>query len=480
MIREKNISRRQALTTLGAVAATAAWGCSDEGQAGTNPDGGQNPDGGGGGNQPPAQCTDTSAMNAAELLAPIDTFVVLCMENRSFDHYLGSLKLVEQLRHIDGLSGTESNPTGNGTPVPIFNLTDYTPADPPHEWDECHAQWNQGRNDGFVREHAGPSERDVMGYHVRAQLPITYALADASAICQRYFSSVMGPTWPNRFYLHGATSNGVKGNTPIIFGYTSIWDLLSDAGLSGVNYFHDVPWCTGAFLKGSGLSGIANFFQAAQSGTLPRLSIIDPQFFGAGANDDHPDHDVQLGQALIASIFAALASSPQWNRCMFVLTYDEHGGFYDHVPPPQTTDTNAEFRQLGFRVPTLVAGPFVRHGCAVDTVLDHVSILKTLSTRFRLPTLNARHAAASDLSSTISPMYLNNPRPAPKLPQLLISSSRLRALEAEARTNHHVEMLQSIEQGRIPRHLDRRSPGIGEMQHVLEWGARLGALKIVP
>jgi phospholipase C len=478
-MRHKNISRRQALTTLGAAAAAVAMGCSSDGNTGPDdPDGGgQNPDGG---QELPAQCSDTSGMSAAQLLAPIDTFVVLCMENRSFDHYLGALKLVEQQQHILGLGGGESNPTGNGTPVPIFNLLDYTPADPPHEWDACHEQWNQGRNDGFVRAHAGPDEKDVMGYHVRAQIPITYALADGAAICQRYFSSVMGPTWPNRFYLHGATSNGGKANAPILFGYTSIWDRLNDVGLRGVNYYHDIPWCTGAFLKGSGLSGISNFFQDAVNGTLPHLSIIDPQFFGAGANDDHPDHDIQLGQALIASIFRALAASPQWNRCLFVLTYDEHGGFYDHVPPPTTTDSRPEFTQLGFRVPTLVAGPYVRRGCTVDTVLDHVSVLKTLTTRFNVTPLNARHAAANDLASTISPMFLSNPQPAPQLPQLLVSMSRLRAREAEYRASHHGEMWQAAEQGLIPRHLDRRSPGIGEMQHVLDWGERLGAIKLVP
>src|SRR6185503_17067203 len=164
-------------------------------------------------------------------------------------------------------------------------------------------------------------------------------------------------------------------------------------GISAVNYFHDIAWKSGALLKTSGNQGIEKFFEAAAAGTLPQFSMIDPQFFGSGANDDHPDHDVQLGQALIATVFNALAKSPQWSKCLFVLTYDEHGGFFDHVAPPTTVDDDSDFEQMGFRVPTIVAGPFVKRGCAVSTVLEHTSIIKTLTTRFDLPLLTQRVAA---------------------------------------------------------------------------------------
>jgi phospholipase C len=437
-------------------------------------DGGMGGMGGAGGSSAGDVCSGSSGLSAKELLAPIETIVVLCMENRSFDHYLGAMSLLEG-KDVVGLTGTESNLDPDGSPVGVFKLDDFTPEDPPHGWDACHNQWNQGKNDGFVKEHAGASQNDVMGYHDRSQIPITYALADASAICHRYFASVMGPTWPNRFYLHGGSSKGQKENYPV-FGYTSIWDLLADAGISGKNYFHDVPWCAGAFFKTGGNKGIETFFSDAAAGTLPQFSIIDPQFFGAGANDDHPDHDIQLGQALISSVFTALAKGPQWGKCLFVLTYDEHGGFYDHVPPPTTDDDEAEFQQLGFRVPTLVAGPYVRKGCPVDTLLEHVSVIKTLEKKWDLPSLNKRVAAANDLSSAIHAGFLDKPQAPPVLPTLDISMSRLRS--RGPRAEHHREIWDAAERGLIPRHLDRRSKGLGATEAVLAWGEKLGALRI--
>lgn len=413
-------------------------------------------------------------MSAEELLAPIENIVVLCMENRSFDHYLGSLRLIEG-KDVVGLTGNESNPAPDGSTVPVFKLDDFTPADPPHGWDACHTQWNVGANDGFVVAHAGASEKDVMGYHVREQLPITYALADASAICHRYFASVMGPTWPNRFYLHGGTSKGQKSNLPVL-GFKSVWGQLSDAGISGVNYYHDIPWCAGAIFKTSGNEGIEKFLEAAATGTLPQFSLIDPQFFGAGANDDHPDHDVLLGQALISTVFNALAKGPHWKKCLFILTYDEHGGFFDHVPPPTTIDDEPDFQQMGFRVPTLVAGPFVRSGCVMDTLLDHTSILKTVALKFGLPFLTKRVEAANDLTSLLSPTYLGAPQAPPELPKLSMSMAALRARAAS--TSDHREMWEAAERGVIPRHLDRRSSGLGAAEHVLRWGERLGALRI--
>ncbi|MGK4004756.1 alkaline phosphatase family protein [Sorangium sp. So ce1036] len=420
------------------------------------------------------RCAETGDLSPEELLAPISTIVVLCMENRSFDHYLGSL-LLREGRRIDGLTGMESNRAPDGALVSPFQLDNFTPADPPHSWDAAHAQWNQGRNDGFVIAHAGPDQRDVMGYHVREHLPILYALADASAICERWFCSVLGPTWPNRLYLHGATSKGVSRNVPVI-GFTSVFELLSDAGIPSRNYYHDVPWCSGAYFRFKGVAGIERFFEDAAAGLLPPFSIIDPQFFGAAANDDHPDHDVQLGQVLIASIYSALARSPQWGQCLFVITYDEHGGFFDHVAPPTAVDDDPRFSQLGFRVPSIVAGPFVREGCAVSTELEHVSVLRTLETRFGIPALNARASAANDLSCCIDPALLRSPRAPIVLPQLEVSLSRLRARTAPRISQP--ELWEAAERGLIPRHLDRRDDGPQIARRVLAHAERLGAARI--
>jgi phospholipase C len=416
-------------------------------------------------------CSDNGGLTAAELLAPIETIVVLMMENRSFDHYLGTLKLLEG-RAVDGLTGNETNPAPNGTPVKVHQLTSGKQDDPPHEWDAAHAQFNAGANDGFVKAHAGSSQEDVMGYFARAQLPITYALADSFAVCDRWFSSVMGPTWPNRFYLHGATSKGQKRNLPSA-GLQSIFQALDQKGISNKNYFVDLPWASGGYFKLSGLAPLNDFLAAAAAGTLPQFSIIDPGF---SSNDDHPSHDVALGQALIATVFTALAKSPQWSKCLFVLTYDENGGFYDHVPPPKTVDDLPEFEQLGFRVPSIVCGPFVRNGCVVSTQYEHVSVISTVTTRFGLAPLNARVAATHDLSDCIDPAYLADPRTPPALPTLSISVPD--ALARVGRTSSQPELEEMADRGLIPPHLDRRAKTAETIADVLRHGERLGALRL--
>jgi phospholipase C len=320
-----------------------------------------------------------------------------------------------------------------------------------------------------------------MGYYVRDQLPTTHALADAFAVCDAYYCSVMGPTWPNRFYLHGGTSHGVKDSTPIP-GFKSIFDVLTLNGITNLNYFCDVPFATAAYGKVLGISPIEAFFAQAATGTLPRFSMIDPQFLGPTANDDHPDHDVRLGQALIATIYAALAKSPQWKDTLFVITYDEHGGFFDHVPPPTTVDPIPGFEQLGFRIPALCIGPFVKQG-TVSTVFEHCSVLKTLALRHGLPPMNSRVAAANDFSSVIDPALIKNPRPAPALPPLEISQSKLAARLLSnplAQDQSHTDFVLACASGAVPKHLDRRADGLGVFAEVLAWGKKLGALEITP
>jgi phospholipase C len=426
-------------------------------------------------------CTATSTMTPAQLLAHVETIIVLCMENRSFDHYLGSLRLAESRMDVDGLAGTEVNYTTNNIPVAVHQLDDFTPEDPPHGWASCHAQWNNGANDGFVKEHEGASEADVMGYHVRSQIPVTYALADAGVVCNRWFSACLGPTWPNRFYLHGATSRGVQSNLPA-FGFRGIFHSLADANIKGTNYYSDVAWATGGYAKLNGLATIEKFFEDASAGTLPPFAIIDPAFAGGGANDDHPDHDIRMGQALIASVVAAIAQSPQWSKCLFVLTYDEHGGFYDHVPPPATTDTDEDFQQLGFRVPSIVIGPTVRRGCAIDDVLEHSSVPATVTRRHGLPALNTRADQVKDLSVAIDPARIGNPLPPPVVPVVNVSRSALVARQERAKRTgqvSHPELMAAVDAMNVPRGIDRRAETDAIAHRVLAWGERLGAVKVV-
>jgi phospholipase C len=458
------MDRRQFLAGLGASLGAASIGCGDRFTGEPTAD---------------SACKQASDCTAEELLAGIETIVVLCMENRSFDHVVGSLRL-EGRADVDGLTGAESNPDRDGNPVAVHPLDDVTLADPPHNWDACHQQWNGGANDGFVRAHAGAHQADVMGYLVCAQRPVTFALADAGVVCHRWFSACLGPTWPNRAYLHAATSRGMQQDKPMLFLKPTIWDRLAGVRLDGINYYHDLPWVLGGFGQTSGLAPVEQFFEDAAAGALPPLAVIDPAFFGGGASDDHPNHDVPLGQALVASVVAALGASPQWNRCLFVLTYDEHGGLFDHVAPPAVSpevEPEAAFGTLGFRVPSLVLGPHVRRGHAVDTVFEHSSIPATVCRRFGLPPLNPRAAAAADLSSCIDPLRLDTPLPPPQLPMVEISAQRLDALQA-APTAGHADLAAALAARPAPAGVDRRGETDQIVRRVLRWGEQLGAVRI--
>ena len=480
-------SRRKAVQALGALVGASALGCGDDGSASSSigsdassggpggssstgePDpttGGGTTSGGTGGattgdattgdgsstsstgdattGEPVDECAAGGDLTPEQLLADVEHIVVLMMENRSFDHYLGSLKFLEG-KAVDGLDGDEMNPSLNGDVV-VFKSDEWHPKDPPHEWDPCHTQFNLGDNNGFVFENEkknpgfGPQ---VMGYHVRDQLPVTYGLADNFALCERWYASVMGPTWPNRFYMHACNSGGVKTNFPSPFIKT-LWHACDDAGVTSRIYFTDVPWVAGAFpliptvwgkladdFGGFSLNALVNpnnlerFFDDCAAGDLPQFTIIDPGF---SSNDDHPEHDPQLGQILIGSIYKALAESPAWDKTLLIVTYDEHGGFYDHVAPPTTIDEDPEFQQLGFRVPTLVIGPRVRRGCIIDTQFEHCSIGATLMRRFKVAPLNERMAKANDVSSCINPDLVGQPAPAPPpIPLVDVSIKKITA-----------------------------------------------------
>lgn len=391
--------------------------------------------------EPVDECA-ASDLSPEQLLAGVEHVIVLMMENRSFDHYFGALKLLEG-RAVDGLNGDEWNPSVGLGDVTVFKMDEFQPKDPPHSWDECHTQFNLGANNGFVFENEkinpGYAEQ-VMGYHVREHIPVLYALADNFALCDRWFAAVMGPTWPNRYYLNACTSGGGKSNLPKPF-LKSLWHACDEAGLTSRIYFTDVPWVAGAFpliptvwgkLADSGLSlgsltnpnNLDRFFKDAAAGDLPNFAVIDPGFT---SNDDHPDHNIQLGQILIGSIYKALAEGPAWHKTLLIITYDEHGGFYDHVPPPQTVDDEPEFRQLGFRVPSLVIGPHVRRGCVVSTQFEHCSVGATLMRRFGIAPLNQRMATANDVSSCINPAYLTDPQPPPPVPLVEVSIDEITA-----------------------------------------------------
>jgi phospholipase C len=457
----RSISRRKVLIGMGSLVTFA--GCGTAVDASSEP----SPADAGGPPKPDAGAFDaskgteagadagTDAPTPTGSFGNIDTVVVLMMENRSFDHYLGQLKRDASsplAATVEGLTGTESNLAPDGSSVPVFNLTDFTVVDPPHGWDAAHGQFNGGLNDGFVKRHAGPNQNEVMGYHDRVQIPFMYWLADNYTVCDHWFSSVMGPTWPNRYYLHATTAGGKKDNRPILPNVPrTVWDELKDKGKTFANYYAGaVTWYAGGFptklLQLNPAKRMDTFFQNASAGTLPNFSIIDPDF---QSNDDHPDHDIQRGQAFIASVYKALAASPQWNRMLFVIIYDEHGGFYDHVPPPTTVDPDPEFKQLGFRIPAIVIGPTVRRGAVVKTQFEHSSVAATLRSIFGIDSLGPRMAATSDLGSCIDPALIAAPK-APALNPPPVVMSRIQALTHRIGTDGQPELAAMMRSGQIP------------------------------
>ena len=332
----------------------------------------------------------------------IDTVVVLMMENRSFDHYFGALTLEEGREDVDGLTADMSNPHPDGSEVFPANTTVNCVEDPPHSWNASHDQFNNGANDGFVTEYYGRAPdgaHEAMGYFNRAQLPAFYTLADEFTLCDQWFASLMTSTQPNRFYLHCAQNEGVDNNDiPIGKDYPSIYTGMADAGHSWGCYFANVPGLVlvpDRFIGDREIQFIDQFFKDAEAGELPNLVLVEPAY---GRNDDHPPAHPTAGQIFCAQIYDALASSPQWERIAFFICY-EHGGFHDHVAPPKAPDAHADqgFDQLGFRVPGLVIGPWVKKGHVSHTVYDHTSILAFIENLFGVDPMSERDAAADPM-----------------------------------------------------------------------------------
>ncbi|MFZ6005136.1 MAG: alkaline phosphatase family protein [Actinomycetota bacterium] len=362
---------------------------------------------------------------------PVDHIVVLTMENRSFDHFFGSLSLREGRAEVDGLAGGERNAWSSGEEVEAFQLSGTTcnRLDPPHEWESSRLQWNLGANDGYLRavehhypEASDPTTRpadaaDVMGFYVRDDLPFSYGVADEFAICQRYFSPVGAPTLPNRHYLHCATSGGLKdnyldsrgpggspspqGDPTYGFDFLTIYERMSQANVDWRVYFTEAPFTMlyrwPRLNHPERFAPMAQFYADAAAGNLPSFTTIDPGYFTAS---DHAPQNVQLGQLFIASVYYALAASPAWERTALIVTYDEDGGFYDHVPhlrglPDDHTSEvlDDDFSKSGGRLPTMLMGPWVRQRHVSDVEADHTSILALAEWRFGLDPLTQRDEA---------------------------------------------------------------------------------------
>jgi phospholipase C len=364
-----------------------------------------------------APASETLPVDRAQRAAiPITHVVVLMQENRSFDHYFGRLQSADQ-PDADGFPPDFTNPDGDGRPVAPFHLpTTCFPRDPPHQWRNVHAQWNGGQMNGFVTS-ADDDDGDgrfAMGYYDGRDLPYYYWLAGTFAIADRYFSAAQGGTWPNRQFLYAATSQTPRSPSGLLSGARTIFDLLDRAHVPWRVYGDGPPRqdCIGWRRGGRGLAGMAAFRAALASGNLPPVSFIDPY-----AEDEHPPADVQRGERWARGLYGAFVSSSLWPRLAVFLTYDEGGGFFDHVPPPPACPPDGDRPELdrrGGRVPFIVISPWARPHHVSHVVHDHTSILRFIELLHDLPALTDRDANADallDLFDFSAPRLLAPPPP---------------------------------------------------------------------
>jgi phospholipase C len=347
----------------------------------------------------------------------LDHIVVVCMENRSYDHYLGWLK------GGDGRQAGLVYRDGKGAAHTTHHLLDRSGCgfnDPDHSFEGGRLQFHGGKLDGFRK---GDNDDFALGYYTEADLPFYGPLLKQATTFDRYFSSILGPTYPNRFYTHAAATDRIS-NTSTTSTLPTIWDRLAAKGVSSRYYFSDVPFLALWGQKYLSISSpVERFFADAASGTLPSYSYLDPFFLGegqGGSNDDHPHADIHRGQAFLSLVAQAITSSPLWSRTALVITYDEWGGFFDHVRPPRLPDdhdTGAhgkdDHAQAGFRVPCMVLSPFARAGHIGHQQYDHTSILKMVEWRFGLAPLTKRDKAARNLAESFD---FAHTRAAPTLP----------------------------------------------------------------
>src|SRR4051812_16803337 len=342
---------------------------------------------------------------------PVDTFVVLMMENRSFDHYLGWLPGADARQA--GLTFTDNQGITHQTLRFAPDFQGCAHPDPDHSWEGGRVQVNGGRMDGFLR--TGDNDEFSIGYYAEEDIPFIGHAAKAFTTYDRFFCSLLASTFPNREYMHAAQSYGkVDNSTPSVgfqdqgFPDTTIFNACAQKGVSAQYFFNDLP--VSALWGAKGLarsSRVEDYYQRAASGTLPNLSFVDPSFVNEGggtSGDEHPHGDIRAGQAFMADVVHAFMESPQWKRGALFIVYDEWGGFFDHVRPPRvpdirsSTDPNQDFGQMGIRIPAVAVSPYVRRGHVAHSVFGFESILKLIEYRFGIAPLTRRDAYAQNIA----------------------------------------------------------------------------------
>jgi phospholipase C len=361
--------------------------------------------------------------------------LVFMQENHSFDNVFGVLGRGDGLTiGPDGLP-TNTNPGPGGELVRSFPMP--TPCQLPHQpsqtWNASHLQYDHGTNQGFVNSPSGPV---AMGYFTEQDLPFSYRLARVFPLGDRYFCSLLGQTFPNRRYLLAATSvgmvNDVVAQLDTMPARGTIFQLLTKVGIPWRNYYTPpslptadvfLPQMNDPAIKAN-VVPIDQFFTDAATGSLPAFAVVDPNF--SSTSEENPQ-DVYPGDQLLAQVVHALFESPAWPHTLLLWTYDEHGGYYDHVPPPAAPvpddvppaitvppDQPGTFGRYGFRVPAVVVSPYAKAHHVSHQVYDHTSVLAFIERKWNLPALTYRDANANDLSDFLelgarTPPFLTPP-----------------------------------------------------------------------
>ncbi|XP_075519285.1 non-specific phospholipase C3-like [Primulina tabacum] len=413
---------------------------------------------------------------------PIKTIVVLVQENRSFDHMLGWMKTLNS--EIEGLTGTESNPLSssdsNSNRLYYGDRSGYVEPDPGHSYAATYEQifgvpWTESSAEshtlpptmeGFAQQAESVQKglaNVVMNGFRPDSLPVYKELVSQFAVCDRWFSSIPTLTQPNRLYVHSATSYGAteNDNKMMIEGYPqkTIFQSVEEGGYD-FGIYYQYPPSTLFYRNLRKLKYIRKFHQFdrhfkkhCKDGKLPNYVAIEQRYFETkllAGNDDHPSHDVSEGQRFIKEVYEALRSSPQWNEILFVIIYDEHGGFYDHVPTPVTGVPSPDgivgpepykfkFDRLGVRVPAILISPWIEPGTVLHgpsgpyptSEYEHSSIPATVKKIFNLiEFLTKRDAWAGTFECV-----LNRTTPRTDCPVTLPEPVKMREVEPNEEAN---------------------------------------------
>lgn len=426
--------------------------------------------------------------------SPISHIIVLMMENRSFDHLLGWLKSVNS--KIDGLVDGMTTPrdpndlTKGEIPITRYGY-DVSPDDPKHDFDAIAVQLNDGNMDGFVLDAINNDhvEENPVSMFDQTSAPIINTLASEFALFDSWFCSIPGPTDPNRQFAMSGTSNGVLTNfNGSLYTQQSYMDYITEYNRSFAGYYQDDLWILGAFedmLKPKNFKNIKNldkhFYKDVAEGKLADFTWMQPRMtvnkHGEMPSWQHPDASVQLGEKLIKDVYEALRAGPKWNETLLLITYDEHGGFYDHVVPPggdgvvpapddKVSENGYTFNSLGVRIPTLAISPWVPKGAVIKTdtfpaerptptsAFDSTSVLATSNILLNItdaPPLGDRMGWASTFAGLFSSDYsgLKEPRTdcpseLPNLPLFANEGAKTAAYDSQRAKDINEPMLGQI------------------------------------